>query len=247
MKRIFTTIALLGAFSFVASAQKTCDLKLEVTTDKTAIEFKDTARISIKLTNIGPGAIAITDTVFYGVKGSSQVFTIPLSTIASGAFVNFPNALYLANDSARTVDQTTTFCFFLYKQSDIIHGTGGPNFANTYLDNVHTNDTSCVTITRKKKTGTSLFDLNAGVKEALSIYPNPTHGALNFNFNFDKAATATARITDITGRTVLVKDFGKNSVGNHLFTVDVSALTKGTYFVEFIADERRAISKFTAN
>ncbi|PSK94857.1 T9SS type A sorting domain-containing protein [Taibaiella chishuiensis] len=247
MKKIFTTIALLGAFSFVASAQKTCDLKLEVTANKTSVDFGDTARLSFKVTNNGPAAIATTDTIFYGLKNTNRVFVFNLSAIASGASVNFANVLYLANDSARAADQPIDLCFFLFKQSEILHGQGMPAYANTYLDNIHTNDTTCVTVTLKKKTGTAIFDVNAGTKEALSIYPNPTHGSLNFNFNFDKAASATARITDITGRTVLVKDFGKTSVGNHLFTVDVSALTKGTYFVEFIADERRAISKFTAN
>lgn len=245
MKKIFTSLALLVAVCFNASAQKACDLKLEVTTSSTSVAFGDTARISLKLSNLGTAAIATTDTIFYGVEGSGQVFVFDLSAIASGASVNFPNELFLANDSAMAQDVTTEYCFFLFKQSDITHGSGGPAFANTYVDNVHTNDTSCVTITLKKS-ATSLFDV-AGVKESLKTYPNPTHGTLNFDFNFDKAATATARVSDITGRTVLVKDFGKNGVGAHQFSLDVSSLTKGTYIIEFIADDRRAISKFTAN
>lgn len=245
MKKILTSLALLGAISFTASAQKACDLELETMTNSTSVAFGDTAHISFKLTNNGSAAMAVTDTVFYGVVGSNQVFRLRLTApIASGASSTFTNQLFLANDSAMAVDLTQEFCFVLFDQSIIT--VGGNPFPVTYADNNAANDTSCVTITLKKS-ATSIFDVNAGIKESLKTYPNPTHGSLNFEYNFEKATTATARISDITGRTVLVKEFGKNSVGTRQFSLDVSALNAGTYIIEFLSDDKRAISKFTVN
>lgn len=245
MKKILTSIALLGALSFTASAQKACDLKLEGTPTLTSVPYGDTSRISFKLTNNGTAAMAVTDTVFYGVVGSNSVFRLRLTTpIASGASATFTNQLFLANDSAMAVDLVQEFCFVLYNQSDIT--VGGNPFPVTYVDNNASNDTTCMTITLKKSS-TGLFDVNGGAKETLKAYPNPTKGTLYFDYNFEKATTATARVSDITGRTVLVKDFGKNGVGSRQFSLDVSSLTKGTYIIEFIADDKRAISKFTAN
>ncbi len=57
--------------------------------------------------------------------------------------------------------------------------------------------------------------------------------------------TATIRVSDITGRTVMLNETGKNSAGEHKFSVDVTALHAGTYFVELITEDKRGISKFT--
>ncbi|RZK45934.1 MAG: T9SS type A sorting domain-containing protein, partial [Pedobacter sp.] len=84
-------------------------------------------------------------------------------------------------------------------------------------------------------------------KESLTVYPNPASTEVNFDYIFDaNSTTAVARITDITGRTVLVKDFGKsNGFGTRKFKVDVSALPAGTYIMEFSTDNKRAVSKFS--
>ncbi len=54
-----------------------------------------------------------------------------------------------------------------------------------------------------------------------------------------------ARVSDITGRTILVKDFGKYSAGVQTFSIDVSSLHTGTYFLEFITEDQRGLGKFT--
>lgn len=91
---------------------------------------------------------------------------------------------------------------------------------------------------------TGIVDVNGLNKQSLSVYPNPTNDNISFDYNFVKATNATVRISDITGRTALVKDFGKNT-GERKLTVDVSGLNKGTYIIELVTDEHRAISKFS--
>lgn len=241
MKKILTSIALLGALSFTASAQKACDLKLEGTPTLTSVPYGDTSRISFKLTNNGTAAMAVTDTVFYGVVGSNSVFRLRLtSAIPSGSSANFANQLFLANDSAMAVDMVQDFCFVLYNQSDIT--VGGVPFPVTYVDNNAVNDTTCMTITLKKSS-TGLFDVNGGAKVTLKSYPNPTANTVSFKYNFSNTA-ASVRITDIAGRVVMTKDFGKQS-GEKELSLDVSSLTNGMYYLELIADDKRAISKIT--
>lgn len=91
---------------------------------------------------------------------------------------------------------------------------------------------------------TGIAEVKGLDKQSLSIYPNPTNDNISFDYNFVKATNAIARISDITGRTVLVKDFGKN-IGDKKMTMDVSSLNKGTYIIELVTDEHRAISKFS--
>ncbi len=91
----------------------------------------------------------------------------------------------------------------------------------------------------------NINELISGKKtERLLTYPNPANREINFRYDFLKTADATVRITDIAGRTVLVKDLGKNVQGIQTFNIDCSSLTTGTYFLEFQTDGKRAVSKF---
>jgi TonB-dependent SusC/RagA subfamily outer membrane receptor len=66
-----------------------------------------------------------------------------------------------------------------------------------------------------------------------TIYPNPTSNSVTVSIDSKLAGKGEARITDITGsvRKVVTVNFvtGKNN-----FTVDVSDLTNGTYFVQLV-------------
>jgi len=94
---------------------------------------------------------------------------------------------------------------------------------------------------------TSIEEMLVGnQKSSLTTYPNPAYNEVNFDYNFNEATkTAVARIADVTGRTVSTKDFGKYSTGKQSFKMDVSSLNPGIYILEFVTDNKRAISKFS--
>ena len=242
MKKTLTLLTILGALTYSASAQtpKSCDLSLAASVNNGTINYRDTAKISFVLTNNGTAAMAVTDTVFYGVEGSTQAFRfVPTGPIASGASATFSNALRLIHDTLTNVDITEEYCFVLYNQSEIT--VGGVPYPVTYNDPNDANDRSCVTITLKKST-TSIFDLSGGTKQSMSLYPNPAKGVVSFKSTINAGSTV-ANVKDIAGRTILVKDFGKQVAGEKEFSLDISSLSEGMYYVELVNDGVRAIAK----
>lgn len=93
-------------------------------------------------------------------------------------------------------------------------------------------------------TATGIEFVSNSKKTELSVYPNPATSDLSFELSLDKVSNATARVMDITGRTVLTKDLGKVQTGVRKFTVDVSGLNNGMYIIEVATEGARAISKF---
>ena len=75
------------------------------------------------------------------------------------------------------------------------------------------------------------------IKElAISIYPNPTNGILNFNFAGEQVQTI--KLVDITGKTVLEK-----TNVSHSETIDISNLANGLYLVVVQTDKENISSK----
>ncbi|RQO30489.1 hypothetical protein DBR32_13060 [Taibaiella sp. KBW10] len=97
MKKIFTTLALIGAFMTVANAQqKTMDLGVKFLLPVTARTYNnlangDTLLVAIEVSNNGPDALATTDTLtsymdigFLGLTQSLTRLVCPQVNIASG-------------------------------------------------------------------------------------------------------------------------------------------------------------------
>ncbi len=80
---------------------------------------------------------------------------------------------------------------------------------------------------------------------ALTVYPNPTSDNIYFNYTLTKAAVVTSRIMDLTGRTLKTVNLGKAAPGTQKFEINVNDLPAGTYLLEFTADDKKGISKFT--
>jgi len=63
------------------------------------------------------------------------------------------------------------------------------------------------------------------------IYPNPTNQNLNLQFNKQPIGLATLSVIDITGREILNSQFTPGNYVGTQFTIDVSSLSAGMYFV----------------
>lgn len=91
--------------------------------------------------------------------------------------------------------------------------------------------------------GTGVAEFANNNIESISTYPNPASTQLSFDYNFATKENATAKILDVTGRTVFVKEYENNS-GNQRFDVDINALNNGAYILQFLVGDKTMMSKF---
>ncbi|WP_118974072.1 T9SS type A sorting domain-containing protein [Taibaiella koreensis] len=233
-------------------AQKQCNLGITVTASagySTTLNYKDTCFFDVKIQNNGTAALATTDTIVVGLLGTTTLIPlVPAGAIASGQSFTATKSFRVIHtiDTLKAADLTGTVCAVLRKQADITVGTPPRPLTVTYTDNVATNDTSCNTITLKKRPNNGIFEWGSGSNEALALYPNPASGEVKFDIKADKAENVVLSVKDITGREVARKDYGKLPVGvNTTLRLDVSHLNAGLYLVEWNSGDRRATGKLT--
>ncbi len=113
--------------------------------------------------------------------------------------------------------------------------------APNYEDPVDTNNLSAVVV--EFDCYISVREINANTA-ALNVYPNPaTEGLTNFEFEFKGNESATVRVYDLAGRTLLTQEV--KGTGIQTVQVDVSSLNAGMYQLEIATTDRRGVSKFT--
>ena len=65
----------------------------------------------------------------------------------------------------------------------------------------------------------------------LTAYPNPTKGSLNLNFTLPGESEVTISIWDMLGRSMLVKDLGKQNQGSHETELNMESMPDGIYLM----------------
>lgn len=234
MKRIYLALA-LGVLAFNASAQRSIDLEMLHAVPSTiiidSVNLSNTP-IAWGIVNHGPNSILTTDTVKWSTP-SGAYYYIPTAVVPMGDTLGFADTLQFANGPA---DGPIDWCDSAWAVTST---------ASTITDPVPGNNKECSTVTIDNRNGpTGIFN-NGLVTASLAIYPNPASDKVNFKYSFSKSSDVSVRISDIAGRTALVKDFGKQTEGEKAFTLDISSLQNGVYYIEMIADGKRAINKLT--
>ena len=74
------------------------------------------------------------------------------------------------------------------------------------------------------------LDLNYSLIKSNNIYPNPTNGIININFN--NSSINNFILTNSIGQIIL-----KEAISNSKIMIDLSKLPKGIYFINFISDD----------
>lgn len=254
MKKILTSLALLGAFAFGANAQILADIDVVVVTPggSTSSPFivpcNDSFDYEIILVNNGPGTIGATDTVYFYSPWSQDGY-INLTyhenaAVPAGDTIAHYRAKAHRNGLSRLWDLTGQPVFPPFENDDygfFVLARGFSADTSIIKDPVDDNNENGGIV--RIDCATSIKDANFS-KSTLSIYPNPASSVISFETGVINGE-ATVRITDLTGRTVMVKDLGKQVEGTKTFTVDVATLTRGMYFVEFVNGTNKAISKVT--
>ncbi|MCD6355601.1 MAG: T9SS type A sorting domain-containing protein, partial [Prolixibacteraceae bacterium] len=88
----------------------------------------------------------------------------------------------------------------------------------------------------------SISDLGAG-KFEVQLYPNPTQGKVNVDFNSTGIYSVDLSVVDITGKEVLRKQFS----AAEKITFDMSNNVSGMYFVQLQVDGKRIVKKLVVD
>ncbi len=84
------------------------------------------------------------------------------------------------------------------------------------------------------------------LSRSLNIYPNPTTGLVNLEYNLDQAAAMQVTVTDVVGKVVMSRDLRAAS-GAQRQTLDLGNLSNGMYLLKVTADDRQATRTITLN
>lgn len=79
----------------------------------------------------------------------------------------------------------------------------------------------------------------------LTIYPNPVHTELQFEFVLDNPSVVDITMHDLTGRTI-IRPHGKVNMnaGSHRHTMNVAQIVPGSYFVKVYIDDATVCKMF---
>lgn len=258
MKKIYLMLMLLMV-GVAANAQRTLKLQIDIVKPiiDTNIITGSTVFPVYVISNIGTNAkdsIAAGDTIWLKtpantttglsgiIPGSSikigQSFTISDATITGGYSVKYDSIKTLTNATTAYVSKpfTSNTQYWWYVLIDTVIGKS----TNPPISTVATDyDTQRIWINK----ASSINESFAASNESIKTYPNPAVNQLSFEYNFTTNEDATAKIMDVAGRTVFVKEFENNS-GNQKFDLDINSLNTGTYMLHFIVGDKTMTNKF---
>jgi hypothetical protein len=251
MKRFYTTAALLGTLVTGAFAQRHCDIRLVAAApaDNTTINCTDSFTLGYFFVNNGPDMVMTTDTMFVidgeAAANSQWIFSITSNKGVGDTVIGYvgkshKNMTTTLINSAGTAFVNPPFANGAYLYPILFRG---------FKDTLAAKDTALANNGATPKFNinctTGIDELTGGLpKSSLNIYPNPAATEVRMKYTFANE-NATARVTDITGRVLLTKDYGKQTIGEKELSLDISSLQNGIYYIELIMDNRRAINKLT--
>lgn len=278
MKKIFSTLALLGLASSLTFAQKTIDLEI-VSFDEPAMNSQvpnmsngDTITFLVTVINNGPDIVAADDTLFLAFNGTgiatdgTNDFTLygPAFTgqdVAVGGTVQMGFS-FIQGDSYGDAGNGPVITNFPQDAVDtILAWVYGKDLYGNFFDDVGVSLNQNGTMMQpddgnSNNLGATIFTFgdpnnNTGIKDidnsknALIVYPNPANTSISVKYNFEQAATASVRVMDIFGRTVINNALGFQTVGEKEFNVNLNGLAQGLYTIEISTENGRATNRFS--
>lgn len=251
MKRFYTTAVLLMAMVTGAFAQRYCDIKLVAAAPaaNTTINCKDSFVIGYIFVNNGPNMVMAGDTlrIIDGEVDPNSVWVFGMTANKAVGDTVIRYAAKSHKNMTKTLVNAggTAFVNAPFANGDYLYPIIFQGFQDTLAvkDTARGNNAIVPKITINCTTG--IDELIGGLpKSSLNIYPNPAATEVRMKHTFANE-NATVRITDIAGRLLLTKDFGKQSTGEKELSLDISSLQNGIYYIELVTDNGRAINKLT--
>ncbi|MGB1103913.1 MAG: M43 family zinc metalloprotease [Crocinitomicaceae bacterium] len=180
---------------------------------------------------IDGGNCEATGTATVGVNNDFTPTISPDVTIAAGTSTDLTvtggTSWSWYDDEAIFVGETATV-------------TVSPTETTTYVCNV-TNDDGCETTLEV----TVFIDDGTGIpgvtlKRSFALYPNPSNGTINLQFQLDDAKDIQVEVVNVVGSTMWMNQY--NNFTDQLISFDLDQVAKGIYFV-ILKTEGETVSK----
>lgn len=255
MKKLFTTLALAGASLYGANAQITDFEFLISGISDTVIHCTSSDTFYAEYTIVNHGPELVPTGTQLGVKTSGNILT-------QAYIVELTEDLGVGDTLVLTQALNYTEVNTFYSPTGGEDGTGGliegpfttgeqygfyvslAYFEDSPYEDINEgNNGQYINVYWCSTEPSSVFgtpDYNN-----IAVYPNPTKESINFTVIFDNSTNAIANIYDMTGRLIVTENYGKQAAGSQNFQINVSELPAGNYYMEFITNENKGISKFT--
>ncbi len=223
----------------------------------------------IPLTILPPGPGTLSGTIYEG-NGFGHRPDSPYSPLAPGQPIGGIVVKGGKNPGGSMFTQTTTGANGTYTLSGLPINTGGAGdnyFILVDIPGLDTNHTYYRQITISNNAFINLdFEVDsakinpiqggftgiltlAGVAGGVSIYPNPANQKVTVSYNLMENSTVKIELYDLLGRSVkTVVQQGEQSSGQHTYSVSLSDLTAGMYFVKLrINNSETLVKLFVTN
>jgi hypothetical protein len=243
MKKLFTLLSFVFVITF-ANAQRKCDLLITQYIPGPGWEIQNGRPfdITVKVKNIGPDAIKVTDTILYLLKLDASYIMSGGSPIGKAFFglAIAPGAevtQYLFTGltlTFTTIDGTHQFCTetTLFNRST----SDGATDLNT------ANNTGCAAVLMNKFPS-GINSPGSITLNGLSVSPNPTMGNTIIAYSLSDNNNVKITVRDLSGREVMSVVNEKMGAGSYEKSIDMSSLNAGVYFVEYTAGDKVYTSK----
>jgi hypothetical protein len=161
------------------------------------------------------------DTPIYNLAGAALATHAPVGT-----------GQYTPATSADWRHESVSLAAYAGQPDILIQFSGISNYGNNlYIDNINVTD------------GVTGVNLLTNAVNGVTIYPNPSKGELNVNYNFNQTQNLTITVSNVLGSTV--KTFELNSVSSGILPIDMTNAAKGSYFVTIRSNDGVVTKKIT--
>lgn len=238
------TVCSSTSTAFSASANFTTQSPVTCTNDSyESNETQATARsISVGSTYL-PKICGSSDVDWFRFSNSNSKRNIRVTIKNLPA--NYDMQLYASNGTLLGTSQNTGTADegFIYNSAPVgtyfvkIYGNSGAQSNSTYTLKAETNRNSYSGFRYAEGTQEEMI-----VENTLTIYPNPASGSVTMNYFSVNDEQVLLRVFDITGKNTFTQ-LKSISEGENYINLDISAFSKGIYFVEVSGNENRLTQK----
>lgn len=229
MKKILPLFAVMLTLSLTAAAQADLQLLSSLRSTDT-IHFNSGGTIGrIILTgfvNNGPQALTSSDTI----RWRSPIFTntvslrLPAAGLPANDTVYYLDTIFL---NSMPTPNPFPWCDSIWAKASNNAIIADPNTANNKV---------CHTVRFIQVSNTGVGSVAGTEGQELSVYPNPASDKLQFSFDFGSSTSASLKLRDLLGKTILEQDLGRNLSGKQTKSLDLTNVPNGMYFLELHAD-----------
>lgn len=166
----------------------------------------------------------------------------PIADFKDQKITTNKDSIYATNISTGNISQYQWYIKKSNTKTNLDTGIGNNHDLKFKLNTINSFDSLCLEVsntTAQKSTKCKLLKLisasisNSYEDNFISIFPNPTKGAIKIEFNLDIKENFSISIVDIKGRRILSLDKKDYSIKEQSIQIDLTdKLKKGVYFIQ---------------